>query len=63
MNVVQWIQFFQNSKNSKAFLQKDYGDNYARLDQKRQDILRILNLHVQKFGQEDIILIRSPRKN
>lgn len=58
----EWLSIFENMDSVNNLLQNDYGEDYVHLDDKRKSILDVLNLHKNKFGNEDIIIIRSPAR-
>ncbi len=55
-----WVNAFTNLEIGLSLLRKDYGDGYSQIESKRKIILELLNLHIQKFGNEDIIIVRVP---
>ncbi|MFX0072226.1 MAG: galactokinase family protein, partial [Candidatus Hermodarchaeota archaeon] len=58
--VSEWINFFKNIDLSSECLRKEYGSDYNYIDNKRVSILELLNLHLKKFGNNDIIIARVP---
>ena len=58
--VNDWIAFFTDISKSTEILKADYGPDYHDFEIKREDILRLLNLHKSKFSNEDIIIVRAP---
>ena len=59
-SVDDWIAFFTNSLQSKKLLKADYGVDYHDFKGKQKSILELLKLHKNKFGNEDIIIVRAP---
>ncbi|MHA1292865.1 MAG: GHMP family kinase ATP-binding protein [Promethearchaeota archaeon] len=59
-NVEEWISIFKDINNSYIILKEHYSNNYRNLEAKRKEILTLLNLHKNKFGNEEIIIVRSP---
>ena len=59
-SVEDWIAFFTNSLQSKKLLKADYGVDYYDFKGKQKSILELLKLHKNKFGNEDIIIVRAP---
>jgi len=58
----EWLSFFKNGDSIEKYLQKDYGKDYPHFETKRSSILRLLNLHMDNFGDENIIIVRSPAR-
>jgi len=58
--VEEWISLFKNKVLLRDILKNDYGDDYKNFESKQKSILDLLDLHKTKFGNEDIIIIRSP---
>lgn len=59
-SVDDWTAFFTNSFQAKKLLKAAYGKFYHDFNAKQNAILKLLNLHKKKFGNEDIIIIRAP---
>ncbi|MHA1804957.1 MAG: galactokinase family protein [Promethearchaeota archaeon] len=58
--MVSWKRIFRNNNKAAKYLKKYYGSNYNRMEEKRKEILKLLNLHEKKFGNEQIIIMRTP---
>ena len=59
-SVENWISLFKDRTRSIEYLKKDYGVKYDKLEEKREFLLSLLNLHKDKFGNEEIIIVRAP---
>ena len=57
--VNEWIAVFSEKKYSKNLLKNDYGVDYDTKS-KQKSILNVLYLHKIKFGNENIIIVRTP---
>ncbi len=60
INIEKWRSIFSNREYSRNYLEIDYGEDYIDFDIKRESLLDLLNLHEDKFGNENIIIIRAP---
>ncbi|TFG03598.1 MAG: hypothetical protein EU539_12105 [Promethearchaeota archaeon] len=58
--VKEWIEYFKNTTISNERLKNDYGVDYKDINQKRNIILQLLNFHLNKFGNESIMIARVP---
>jgi len=59
-SVEYWISLFKDRKASFEYLKIDYGVKYDKFEEKRELLLSLLNLHKEKFGNEEIIIVRAP---
>jgi len=59
-SVENWISLFEDKKESIEYLKYDYGVNYYKVEEKRELLLSLLKLHKEKFGNEEIIIVRAP---
>lgn len=59
-SVENWISLFKDKARSIEYLKNDYGVKYHKFEEKRELLLSLLKLHKEKFGNEEIIIVRAP---
>lgn len=58
--IENWILLFDDRTKAKEYLKNDYGVNYHKFEEKRELLLSLLKLHKEKFGNEEVIIVRAP---
>ncbi|MHA1148933.1 MAG: galactokinase [Promethearchaeota archaeon] len=59
-SIEDWTQLFKDKARAASILEADYGKDYYEFDKKHRLILDLLKFHGEKFGNEDIIIVRAP---
>lgn len=61
LRVTQWLRAFEAQDASLIHHLRDtYGDDNALIENKRRRILSLLSLHLQRFGDQPVVIARAP---